>query len=115
MFRLKVTTYKIILFVLLRLPDAFFALLFKIAFPIYKALHTKRAYGRASVAWPPYRRFCTGGIASANKASGTSATRSWKNRRSINSSYRASHPFPGNSAQSYGSDSADCAPPVSSV
>ena len=46
MFRLKVTTYKIILFVLLRLPDAFFALLFKIAFPIYKALHTKRAYGR---------------------------------------------------------------------
>ncbi|MBR2197118.1 MAG: lauroyl acyltransferase [Fibrobacter sp.] len=46
MFRFKVITYKLILFVLLRLPDAFYAILFQIAFPIYKALHTKRAYGR---------------------------------------------------------------------
>lgn len=30
----------------LRLPDIFFAILFRIAFPIYRALHKKRAYGR---------------------------------------------------------------------
>ena len=46
MFRFKVATYKLILFILLRLPDAFYEVLFQIAFPIYKALHTKRAYGR---------------------------------------------------------------------
>lgn len=38
--------YKFFLHVLLRLPDAFFRVLFIIIFPIYKALHTKRAYGR---------------------------------------------------------------------
>ena len=32
--------------ILLRLPDAFYAALFAIAFPLYKALHTERAYGR---------------------------------------------------------------------
>ncbi len=46
MFRFKVVTYKFILFILLRLPDAFYAALFQIAFPVYKTLHTKRAYGR---------------------------------------------------------------------
>lgn len=38
--------YKFFLHFLLRLPDAFFKVLFVIIFPIYKALHTKRAYGR---------------------------------------------------------------------
>lgn len=38
--------YKFFLRVLLRLPDAFFVVLFALIFPIYKALHTKRAYGR---------------------------------------------------------------------
>lgn len=46
MLKAKFVIYKATLHALLRLPDAFFALLFKIAFPIYKALHTKRAYGR---------------------------------------------------------------------
>ncbi|MCQ2063478.1 MAG: lauroyl acyltransferase [Fibrobacter sp.] len=38
--------YKLFLHFALRLPDAFFKVLFFIIFPIYKALHTKRAYGR---------------------------------------------------------------------
>lgn len=38
--------YKFFLHFLLRLPDALFKVLFVIIFPIYKALHTKRAYGR---------------------------------------------------------------------
>lgn len=38
--------YKLFLHFLLRLPDAFFKVLFVIIFPIYKSLHTKRAYGR---------------------------------------------------------------------
>lgn len=38
--------YKFFLHFLLRLPDTFFKVLFVIIFPIYKALHTKRAYGR---------------------------------------------------------------------
>lgn len=38
--------YKFFLHFLLRLPDAFFKILFIVIFPIYKALHTKRAYGR---------------------------------------------------------------------
>ena len=31
---------------MLRLPDFFYSFLFTLVFPIYKALHTKRAYGR---------------------------------------------------------------------
>lgn len=46
MYKLKVITYKLLLNILLRLPDFFYSFLFTIAFPIYKALHTKRAYGR---------------------------------------------------------------------
>ena len=42
----KSKTYKILLNVLLRVPDVFYSALFAVAFPIYKALHTKRAYGR---------------------------------------------------------------------
>lgn len=38
--------YKIALHTLLRLPDSFYSFLFAIAFPVYKALHTERAYGR---------------------------------------------------------------------
>ena len=38
--------YKATFHFLLRLPNAFYAVLFTLAFPIYKALHTKRAYGR---------------------------------------------------------------------
>ena len=42
----KVITYKFLINILLRLPDAFYAILFTIVFPIYKALHKQRAYGR---------------------------------------------------------------------
>ena len=38
--------YKFALCTMLRLPDFFYSFLFAIAFPIYKALHTERAYGR---------------------------------------------------------------------
>ena len=44
--RFKVITYKFLINILLRLPDAFYAILFTVVFPIYKALHKKRAYGR---------------------------------------------------------------------
>ena len=43
---LRFRTYRILLFVLLRLPDFFYSFLFTIVFPIYKALHKQRAYGR---------------------------------------------------------------------
>ena len=46
MYRLKVFAYRLLLHLLLRLPDFVYSILFAIAFPIYKALHTKRAYGR---------------------------------------------------------------------
>ena len=46
MHRIKATTYKFPINILLRLPDAFYAVLFAVVFPIYKALHKKRAYGR---------------------------------------------------------------------
>ena len=46
MYKLKVITYKLLFNILLRLPDFFYSSLFAIAFPVYKALHTKRAYGR---------------------------------------------------------------------
>ena len=44
--RFKVITYKFLVNILLRLPDAFYAILFAVVFPIYKALHKERAYGR---------------------------------------------------------------------
>jgi len=46
MYRLKVFAYRLLLHFLLRLPDFVYSYLFAIAFPVYKALHTKRAYGR---------------------------------------------------------------------
>ncbi len=46
MHRIKVITYKFLIYILLRLPDAFYAILFAVVFPVYKALHKKRAYGR---------------------------------------------------------------------
>ncbi len=42
----KYKIYKILVHSLLRVPDVFYSALFAVAFPIYKALHTKRAYGR---------------------------------------------------------------------
>ncbi|WP_405327467.1 lauroyl acyltransferase [Fibrobacter sp.] len=44
--RFKIFTYKFLINILLRLPDAFYAVLFAVVFPIYKVLHKKRAYGR---------------------------------------------------------------------
>ncbi len=44
--KIKFGIYKVALHVLLRLPDFFYSFFFAIAFPIYKVLHTKRAYGR---------------------------------------------------------------------
>ena len=46
MYKFKVITYKLLFNILLRLPDFFNSFLFAIAFPVYKALHTERAYGR---------------------------------------------------------------------
>ena len=46
MFRVKFGIYKITLHAMLRLPDFFYSFLFTVVFPIYKALHKKRAYGR---------------------------------------------------------------------
>ena len=46
MFRLKVFTYRLLFNILLRLPDFFYSFLFTLVFPIYKAFHTERAYGR---------------------------------------------------------------------
>jgi len=46
MHRIKATTYKFLINILLRLPDVFYAILFAVVFPIYKVLHKKRAYGR---------------------------------------------------------------------
>jgi KDO2-lipid IV(A) lauroyltransferase len=43
---LRFQTYKVVLFILLRLPDFFYSFLFFIVFPVYKALHKERAYGR---------------------------------------------------------------------
>jgi KDO2-lipid IV(A) lauroyltransferase len=45
-FRLKVFTYRLLINILLHLPDIFYSFLFSLFFPIYKALHTERAYGR---------------------------------------------------------------------
>lgn len=44
--KIKFGIYKVALHVLLRLPDFFYSFLFTIAFPIYRILHTERAYGR---------------------------------------------------------------------
>lgn len=46
MYKFKVITYKLLFNILLRLPDFFYSFLFTIAFPVYKAIHTERAYGR---------------------------------------------------------------------
>lgn len=43
---MKYFVYKSLFYIVLRLPDCLWALLFKTAFPIYKALHQERAYGR---------------------------------------------------------------------
>ena len=42
----KYKIYKVLVHSLLRVPDVFYSALFAVAFPVYKALHTKRAYGR---------------------------------------------------------------------
>ncbi|MBR6453528.1 MAG: lauroyl acyltransferase [Fibrobacter sp.] len=46
MFKVKFGIYKITLHAMLRLPDFFYSFLFTVVFPIYKALHKERAYGR---------------------------------------------------------------------
>lgn len=43
---MKYFVYKALFYVILRLPDFFFGILFKLVFPIYKALHKERAFGR---------------------------------------------------------------------
>ena len=44
--KFKYIIYKFTFGALLRVPDVFYSVLFATVFPIYKALHTKRAYGR---------------------------------------------------------------------
>ena len=46
MHRTRYYIYKILIHGILHVPDVFYSLLFATAFPVYKALHTKRAYGR---------------------------------------------------------------------
>ena len=55
--KIKVITYRILLFVLLRLPDVFYSVLFTVVFPIYKALHKERAYGRVVRHWELARKY----------------------------------------------------------
>ncbi len=43
---IRFALYKVAFHSLLRLPDTFYTVLFATAFPLYKALHTRRAYGR---------------------------------------------------------------------
>lgn len=43
---IRFVLYKATLQFLLRLPNVFYTILFTFVFPIYKALHTERAYGR---------------------------------------------------------------------
>lgn len=45
---------------ILRLPDFFFAILEKLALPIYRALHRKRAYGRVEKHLKNAKAFCVG-------------------------------------------------------
>ncbi|SHK53836.1 lauroyl acyltransferase [Fibrobacter sp. UWH4] len=44
--QVKFIAYNTLVNILLRMPDIFYSALFAVAFPIYKALHTERAYGR---------------------------------------------------------------------
>lgn len=46
MLNIKTGIYKILFQILLRTPDVFYSALFAAVFPVYKTLHTKRAYGR---------------------------------------------------------------------
>ena len=43
---IRFVLYKATLQFLLRLPNVFYTILFSFVFPVYKALHTERAYGR---------------------------------------------------------------------
>jgi KDO2-lipid IV(A) lauroyltransferase len=61
MYRIKVATYKFLINILLHLPNAFYAVLFAVFFPIYKALHTKRAYGRVERHLATARQYITEG------------------------------------------------------
>ena len=54
---IRFVLYKATFHFLLRLPNAFYATVFTLAFPIYKALHTKRAYGRVARHLEKARRF----------------------------------------------------------
>ena len=80
MYRLKVFTYRLLLHFLLRLPDFFYSFLFAIAFPIYKALHTERAYGRVVKHLEAAREYmetqdegCAQGLTGARELNGASS------------------------------------------
>lgn len=70
--KIKFGIYKVALHVLLRLPDFFYSFLFAIAFPIYRVLHTKRAYGRVERHLKCARKHVAGkeGVSGLNCASG---------------------------------------------
>ena len=70
--KIKFGIYKVALHVLLRLPDFFYSFLFAIAFPIYRVLHTKRAYGRVERHLKCARKHVAGkeGDSGLNDASG---------------------------------------------
>lgn len=72
MYKFKVITYKLLFNILLRLPDFFYSFLFAIAFPIYRVLHTKRAYGRVEKHLKCARKHVAGkeGVSGLNCASG---------------------------------------------
>ena len=59
MHQFKYTLYKATIYILLRLPDFIYTLLFTVAFPIYKALHQERAYGRVEKHLEKARKYNT--------------------------------------------------------
>ena len=52
------TLYKTFLYALLWLPNIFYSALFAITFPVYKALHKKRAYGRVEKHLAAAKEYC---------------------------------------------------------
>ena len=59
MHQFKYILYKATIYILLRLPDFIYTLLFTVAFPIYKALHQERAYGRVEKHLEKARKYNT--------------------------------------------------------
>lgn len=84
MYKFKVITYKLLFNILLRLPDFFYSFLFAIAFPIYKALHTERAYGRVVKHLEAARKYMETQAQGVNGAQGLNSTPGLNGPQEIN-------------------------------